>query len=58
MGEMGIQRMNVFGIKVGIIISSVKSFAGDLQVSETQRKHISPNTGNVLLHMVDFYCSL
>lgn len=40
------------------MISSVKGFSGDLQVPETQSKHISPNAGDMLLHMVDFRCSL
>lgn len=46
MGEIGIQRMTMCGIKVGIvlIISPVKWFAGDLQV-----RHISPSARNMFV---------
>ena len=52
MGEVVvIQTMTMFGIKVGIalIISTVNSFAGDLQVSETQSKYISPDAGDYVV---------
>lgn len=44
-GKVVIQTMTMFEIKLGIalITSTVKSFAGDLRVPETQIKHISPH---------------
>lgn len=61
MGEVVvIQTMTMFGIKVGIalIISTVNSFAGDLQVSETQSKYISPDAGDyvVAYGRVSLFC--
>lgn len=59
-GEVGIQRLSMFGIKVQItlIISTANWFAGDLQVLEAPSQHVSPNAGEMLFHMLDFHFSL